>query len=56
MKRIRITYTLKLEDGRKIAVQADNRVEAFDKMHLLFPIETDGYTYKDLEEHYAGQR
>ena len=54
MKRIRMIYTLTLKDGRQISTTANNRVEAFDRMALLYPIETEGFTYRNLSEHYGG--
>lgn len=41
-------YKLVLDDGRYLAVKADNRVEAFDQMRLLWPVLTDGYCYRDV--------
>jgi len=54
MKRIRMIYTLTLKDGRQISTTANNRVEAFDRMALLYPIETEGFTFRDLSERYGG--
>lgn len=54
MKRIRMTYTLTLKDGRQIAVNANNKVEAFDKMAFLFPAETEGHSFREIEARYAG--
>lgn len=57
MKRIFMVYTLTLKDGRQISVGGQgNRVEAFDHMSLLYPIETEGYSFRDLSEHYGGTK
>ena len=49
MKRTMMVFTMKTDDGREIAVHADNSVEAFDKMRLAFPKETTDKSYTDLE-------
>ena len=49
MKRTMMVFTMKTDDGREIAVHADNSIEAFDKMRLAFPKETTGKSYTDLE-------
>lgn len=54
MKRLFMVYTLTLKDGRQIAVHANNRVEAFDKMEFSYPLEVEGYSFRDVESHYAG--
>lgn len=41
-------YKLVLADGRYLAVKADNRVDAFDKMRLLWPVLTEGYSWRDV--------
>ena len=55
MKRLFMVYTLTLADGRHIRVHANNRVEAFDKMQFFYPLEVEGYSFRDVESHYAGQ-
>lgn len=44
----RCVYCLILENGRRLSVAADNRVEAFDKMRLLWPVLVEGYSFRDL--------
>ena len=48
MKVVRCVYCLVLENGRRLSVGADNRVEAFDKMRRLWPVLVEGYCYRDL--------
>ena len=48
MMKVHGVYKLVLADGRYLAVKANNRVEAFDKMRLLWPALTDGYSFRDV--------
>ena len=48
MKVLCCAYCLVLENGRKLYVKANNKVEAFDKMRLLWPNLVEGYCYRDL--------
>ena len=47
MKRFEALFVLNTKQGR-ISVAAPNRVDAFDKMHFLFPDTTEGYYFRDV--------
>lgn len=48
MKVVRCVYCLVLENGHRLAVRANNKVEAFDQMRLLWPLQVEGYCYRDV--------
>lgn len=47
MKKV-VTYRLTLKNGRALYVNANNRVEAFDRLELLWPVLTKGYSFRDV--------
>lgn len=50
MKQFKAMFYLITKEGSRISVMAPNRVEAFEKMHFLFPDETEGYSFRNVKQ------